>query len=140
MDLSKMDLTAIAPGSPPQETPSGSSLATMDLSKIDLSKLPEFSPTPGSEFLEGNPFGTKGALAHAYSGFVSSATSPLSLLGTPVGLVNQRAGETVKNFFHVIPKVEKATTFPEKVAEAGGGLLGMAVPTAPLKYLKWAQK
>ncbi len=140
MDLSKIDLTAVGPQAPPQETSSGNDLATMDLSKIDLSKLPGFGPTPGSEFLEGNPFGTKGALAHGYSGFMSSATSPLTLLGTPVGWVNPRAGETVKNFFHVIPKVEKATTLPEKIAEAGGGLLGMAVPTAPLKYLKWAQK
>lgn len=141
MDLSKIDLTAIAPGAPPVKTPPpGNDLATMDLSRIDLSKLPGFGPTPGSSFLEGNPFGTKGALSHAYSGFVSSATSPLTLLGTPVGWVNPRAGETVKNFLHVIPKVEKATTMGEKVAEAGGGLLGMAVPLAPLKYLKWAQK
>lgn len=140
VDLSKIDLTNLAPELPQPESPPANDLATMDLTKLDLSKLAEFQPTPGHDFLEGNPFGTKGALAHMYSGFVSSATSPLSLAGTPIGWINPRAGETVKNFLHVIPKVDKPETMPEKIAQTGGDLLGMAVPMAPLKYLKWAQK
>ncbi len=138
MDLSKLDLSTVTLEPPrPKET---NGLATMDLSKIDLSKVPGLGPTPGSGFLETNPFGTRGPVAHAYKGLVSSVTSPLTLLGTPVGWINPRAGETVKNFLHVIPKTEEAETLPERVAEAGGGLLGMAVPLAPLKYLKWVSK
>ena len=118
-----------------------------DVNAFQKSLTEALKPTPGANWGglgKGNPFGPGGVIpndigAHLYHGFAKSVTSPASILATPIGWINKRAGATVKNFLEVNPDVTPANTFGEKVAEGGGSLLGMAVPTSALKYLKWAE-
>ncbi len=97
------------------------------LAKPDTSK-------PSDKFLESNPFGPKGVLPNPsmeqfYSGFMSSLTSPLSLVGSAVGLVDKGAGRDVSEFLHVKPDVSgPATTLLQKFSRGTGTLAGMALP------------
>ena len=104
-------------------------------SSFDFSGLTKpDSVKPSDKFLEGNPFGPKGVLPNSsmeqfYSGFMSSLTSPLSLVGSAVGLVDKGAGRDVSEFLHVKPDVSgPATGLLQKFARGTGTLAGMALP------------